>query len=139
MRRAAAILLGAVLFACATQPVAPGTPPVDWARADQESVVMVVTNDEDGDERRTKVWLVGVDGEGYLRTGETRWFANLERDPKLALEVAGVSYPMQVEFVHDTELSLKITAAFRAKYGFEDRMSGLMRRGAVSHMRLVPR
>jgi hypothetical protein len=139
MRRAAGILAGVVLFACASQPVAPGTPPVDWARADQESVVIVVTNDEDGDERRTQVWLVDVEGAGYLRTGATRWFANLERDPKLVLEVAGVSYPMQVELVHDTELSLKITAAFRAKYGWEDRMSGLFRRGAVSHMRLVPR
>lgn len=139
MRNASRIFAGALLLACATSAVTPARGRIDWARADQEKVVVVVTHDEDGDERRTKAWLVTVDGAGYLRTGETRWFANLERDPKLELRVAGVAYPMQVQFVHDTELSLKITSALREKYGWEDRVVGWFRSGPAHHLRLVPR
>jgi hypothetical protein len=136
MRRA--ILTGVLLLAsCATLPPKPATAPPDWKVLAEESTVEVVTRDPDGDARETTVWLVVVDGVGMIRTGSTRWFANLQRNPSLELRAAGAAYPMRVELVTDTEQIARVQAAFRTKYGFQDRTVLLMRGSELKHMRLL--
>ena len=112
---------------------------IDWAAADAEQVVQIVTRNEDGTPRETKVWLVVVEGQGYLRTGGTRWYANVERDPDVVLRVAGAEHPLRAALVEDPELVERVVTAFRTKYGFSDRMAGLIRFGDAHIMRLVPR
>jgi hypothetical protein len=102
-------------------------------------VVEIVTRDEDGAPRETKIWLVVVDGEGYIRTGGTRWWGNVERDPDVTLRVAGVEHPLRAELVTDEALLARVVASFRTKYGFSDRMAGLVRFGDTHVMRLERR
>ena len=61
-----------------------------------------MTSKEDGSERETKVWLVVVDGQGYIRTSQgTTWGGNVERNPDIALRIEGSEYPLRAVFVED--------------------------------------
>ena len=62
---------------------AEGGDAVQWDRYAEEGTVEVVTTNEDGSARVTKVWLAVVDGQGYIRTGKTRWGGNVERNPEI--------------------------------------------------------
>jgi len=115
-----ALALGFVLFAA--QARAQAIP--DWTAHAAEEEVQVVTHDSDGELRDTTVWLAVVDGQGYVRTGDTRWRANLERDPNTSFRIAGKEYPLRAQHVTDAELIARINAEFRAKYGFSDRFVG---------------
>ena len=64
----------------------------DWDSVADVEVIEVVTIDEDGDRRVTKVWFVLVDGVPYLRTNRSRWLDNLRRDPNLGLRIASREY-----------------------------------------------
>jgi hypothetical protein len=119
-----AILLAVACAACAATPVPEATAPIDWSAVADESVPRIVTVDPDGDARVTKLWLVVVDGAGYIRTSGTRWFANIERDPDVVLRIGGAAYPLRAKLVLDADLRDRINAAFRAKYGFWDRSVG---------------
>ena len=112
---------------------------MDWSVAAKPDVVEVLTTNEDGSTRETKVWIVAVDEQGYLRTGGTRWYANIEREPNVVLRSGGVDYPLRAELIEDEELSERIAAALREKHGFSDRMAGLIRFGPRRILRLVPR
>src|SRR5687768_15143125 len=46
---------------------AAATDEVDWPRVADTDVVEIVTSDEDGALRETKVWIVVLDGHGYVR------------------------------------------------------------------------
>ncbi len=111
----------------------------DWTGLTEADVVRIVTVDEDGSERTTKIWVVVVDGVAYVRTGATRWFANLERDPSVALLAGESEYSARAERVTAAERIGRVQAAFREKYGFMDRLTGLIRIGGPRIFRLVPR
>jgi hypothetical protein len=111
----------------------------DWPTVAEAQTVEVVTVDEDGDRRETTVWLVVVDGEGYIRTGGTRWGKNLQRDPQLVLRTGEQEWPLRIAAVEDETQREIITAAFREKYGFSDAMIGLVRGSNPTIMRLLPR
>ena len=112
---------------------------IDWSAAGAENVVEILTDNEDGTPRETKIWLVVVDGQGYIRTSGTRWYGNVERDLEVVLRVAGAEHPLRAELVTDEALVEKVVTAFRVKYGFSDRMAGLIRFGDTHILRLVPR
>ena len=84
---------------------------IDWTAMAEERVPEIVTRDPDGSERVTKRWLVGLDGDGLIRTGDTRWFRNIER----------------------------ADSAFREKYGFQDWLIHPFGEPDKNVMRLVPR
>jgi putative heme iron utilization protein len=113
-------------------------PAIDWAAQAEAQTVIAVTTDEDGEIRETKAWLVVVDAEGYIRTGNTRWGRNLERDPRLLLRVGEDEFSLRVVFVTDESEREKIEAAFREKYGFWDRIISPFRGGSPKMMQLVP-
>jgi len=96
----------------------------DWTALAAEEEVQVATHDADGELRNTTIWLAVVDGQGYLRTGDTRWRANLEREPDTVFRSAGQEYAMRAQHVTDPELIARINAVFREKYGFSDRFIG---------------
>ncbi|UCE86852.1 MAG: DUF2255 family protein [Deltaproteobacteria bacterium] len=126
-------------FLFASAPIAVAAERVEWGRYADEGTVRVTTTNEDGTTRTTKIWLVVVDGKGYIRTGNTRWGANVERDPDLVLHVASQDLPLRVEFVTDPTTRDAVVQAFRDKYGFSDWIIGPFRRGEPKIMRLVPR
>jgi hypothetical protein len=136
----AALVLGAALLACASMPLRAAQEPPTWDALADESTIQVVTVDPNGAERDTTIWLAVIDGQGYIRTGNTRWFANLQRDPALRLRAAGVEYPLKTELIQDPALCTRIDAAFREKYGLTDRVIAWFRSaGATKRMRLVAR
>jgi hypothetical protein len=136
---AASLAAALVLGGCAGT-IVEATAPIDWAAVADEGVPEVVTVDPDGDLRETKLWIVVLDGQAFIRTGDTRWFRNIERDPDVTLRIAGVAYPLRAEPVIDGPLRDRIHAAFREKYGFQDRLVGLTaNRADANILRLVPR
>jgi len=111
----------------------------DWPSVADVDTVQVVTADEDGELRDTTVWLLVVDGQGYIRTGGTRWGTNVRRDPQLELHVGDASYALRADFIEDGPRRQRIEDGFREKYGFSDAVAGLFRGGEPLIMRLEPR
>ena len=106
---------------------------------DDPEVVEVLTRNEDASIRETKIWIAFVEGEAFIRTGSTRWYGNVERDPDVVLRIGGRELPMRAERVADEEVLAKVEARFREKYGFSDRLAGMIRFGGPHIMRLAPR
>jgi len=112
----------------------------DWSALADESVIEVLTHDADGDLRETKVWVGVVDGVGYVRTSDTRWRANIERDADVVVRIAEQEYPLRAELVSDTALRARVNEVFRAKYGLTDRILGWFgNEGGKYQLALLPR
>jgi hypothetical protein len=114
----ASAVLAALGCASTVPPIADGA--VDWAAVAEEGVPTIVTHDADGSERVTKLWLVVLDGQGAIRTGDTRWYHNIQRDPNVVFWVGGYAYPMRAEPITDDALRKRVITAFREKYGWQD-------------------
>jgi hypothetical protein len=112
---------------------------VDWTAVADEAIPEIVTQDADGEERVTKLWLVVLDGEGLIRTGDSRWYRNIERDPNVVFRVGGHAYPLRAEVVTDESLVERANTAFREKYGWQDWMIHPFGEPDTNLMRLVPR
>jgi hypothetical protein len=125
-------------LACASMPPPPATGAPDWASLGDEKVPQLVTHDADGDERITKLWISVVDGRAYLRTGGSRWNANLEREPRAELWIGEHAYPVGVTRVEDSDLRVRIEAGFREKYGFGDKLISPFRSSEPNLWRLDP-
>ncbi len=139
MRSFASIVLVAGL-ACASGPVPVAQEPIDWGAADDRWSLHIVTVEPDGDPRVTRIWLAIVDGEGTLRTGDSRWWQNLERDPNCSIRLLGIDYPVRVEFVTRHEEKARIDDAFIEKYGWLERILFRQERGETheNYARLRP-
>ena len=111
----------------------------DWDRYSGVEVIDVLTFDEDGDLRQTPVWFVLLSGEAYLRTGNSRWLANLRRDPNLRLEIQSQRYEARAEEIVDDALVGKVDIAADRKYGLQDRLIRLFRTSSPRIVRLYPR
>lgn len=111
----------------------------DWQQVAEVDTVQVLTENEDGAVRNTRVWLAVVDGQGYIRTGGSSWGENVERDPDVRVRIEGTEYALHALFVEDDELRERIVAAFREKYGFSDALVGLFRGARPKIMRLTAR
>jgi hypothetical protein len=132
---ALALLIGFLLLAPSVRAQSP-----DWNAVAAEDVIVVLTHDVDGELRETTVWMGALDGVGYVRTSDTRWRANILRDPNVGVRVAGNEYPLRAELATDDALHARVNAVFRAKYGFTDRMLGwLGNEGGKYCLALLPR
>ena len=101
----------------------PPAPPEDLASA---KVIRGLTQDEDGDERNTKIWVAVVSSEPYIRMANTRWYKNLERGSSLTAVMDEKQYPATAVRVQDTKLIEQMHAnKFRQKYDFQDRLVGI--------------
>ena len=139
MRRFASIVL-LVGLACASGPLPIASSPIDWEAATERWSLHIVTVDPDGDERVTRIWLALVDGEGTVRTGDSRWWQNLKRDPNCRIRVLGSDYPLRAEFVAEYEDKARIDDAFLEKYGWLERTMFRQERGETheNYARLRP-
>ena len=112
---------------------------VDWEAVAKVEEIEVLTINEDGTAKETTIWLVVVDGAGFIRTSETSWWANVARDPNMTLRISGTKYPLRAEKIPNGELFDRVNDEFREKYGWSDRMISPFRRGGVKIMRMEPR
>ena len=109
-------------MACAQGSVPVASSPLDEAGIDDRWSHLVVTVDPDGDDRVTRIWLALVDGEVALRTGDSRWWANLQRDPQIRIRVSGSDHLYRAEFPTSHAEKVQIDEAFLEKYGGWDRV-----------------
>ncbi len=134
-----AFLLLALLVLLAPVSSASGEEAIEWDRHSEAGTVTVLTTNEDGSTRETKVWLAVFEGQGYIRTGNTRWGGNVERDPDITLRIEETEWPLRVEFVTDEAEREAVKKALRARYGFSDWILSPVRGRHPKIMRLVPR
>jgi hypothetical protein len=104
-----------------------------------ERVIQVVTTNPDGSSRTTKVWIVVVDDQAYIRTGATTWGGNVERDPDVRILTDSGEFDLRAVFVTDEAERDRVTQAFRDKYGWSDRLLSPFRGDHPRIMRLVER
>ena len=134
-----AILVLAAVILLTPVTGARGEAAIEWDRYAEEGTVEVITTDEDGSVRETKVWLAVVNGQGYIRTGKTRWGGNTERNPEVVLRIGETELPPRVECDTDPTERDAVKAALRAKHGFSDWILNPIRGKNPKTMRPVPR
>jgi hypothetical protein len=127
------------LLALALASLAGPAAAVGWSPFAEADVVRIVTQDADGSERDTPVWFVVVEGDGFVRTNDSRWLANIRRGSPVALRLEGVERAVAAEEVADPAVSAAVEEAFKAKYGFVQRVMSAFRVREPSVLRLVPR
>ena len=117
MARAVVSLL-LVLCASCRGDVTPTRVPLDWSAIADDQMILVVTTDPEGHRRTTRLWLVVLNGSGYLRTSETPWSQDIEHNPSFLLLAHDVSYPVSATRVpYGTDEHAQVMEAFAEKYG----------------------
>jgi hypothetical protein len=120
-----------------TLAIAAAAEPPDWSALAGRDTVSVATSNPDGTLRYTTVWIVVVDGRGYLRTGNTTWGENVVRDPDVRLVIGEREHALRVEFVEADDERALVMAAFNAKYGWTDSVIKWFRGARPKIMRLT--
>jgi hypothetical protein len=111
---------------------------VDWTPFAEEDVVEILTVDSDGEPRETKVWVVVVEDAAYVRTNDSRWLANIRRDPLVRIRVRERELPLRAEETTDRETTERVEEGFKAKYGWVQRMMSALRLREPAVLRLDP-
>ena len=113
--------------------------PFDWTPASSESVVEVLTSDADGDLRETPIWIVVIGDAGYVRTNDSKWLANIRRGSAVRLRVRDVESAVLAREVADAALKASVETAFKAKYGWMQRLMSVFRMREPVVLRLAPK
>jgi hypothetical protein len=119
MRIRYALILGvAALLASCGRTISPAQDQLDWSNVADHQMILVTTTDPDGEPRTTRLWIVVVDDSGYLRSADTRWAQDVERDPNFLLIADDVGYPVSATRVpFGTEEHSRVMDAYSEKYG----------------------
>ena len=123
-------ILFIVLGGCATGKTPVANQAVDVSALDSNWSLLVVTLDEDGDKRVTRIWIAIANGVPAIRTNERRWWKNLERDPAFHIRLDGVDYPVRAVEAVGEEDRIRIDEAFADKYGGWETLMFPQERGA---------
>ncbi|HKE90199.1 MAG TPA: DUF2255 family protein [Gemmatimonadales bacterium] len=111
-----------------------------WSPFAEADVVRIVTRDADGAERDTRVWFVVVGGDGFVRTNDSRWLANIRRGSPVALRLDHEGRTMEcavsAEEVNDATISAAVEEAYKEKYGFVQRVMSFFRMYEPTVLRL---
>lgn len=110
----------------------------DWEPYREDSTIEIITVDEDGTTRETKIWIVVLGERGFIRTNESRWLANIKRDPTVLLRTRGVESEFMAQIVSNDRVYDAVEEAFRQKYGFVQRLMSAFRMSRPTVMRLSP-
>jgi len=120
MRRALVVLALTTLVACASSPPMVATETIDWESVAATRTPWIVTHESDGGEKARPLWLVVLDGRGYIRTSQTSWFADIQGDANVMLRVGEIAYPLRAVPVVERSLRDRVSQGFREKYGVFD-------------------
>lgn len=91
-------------------------------------VVVLETRGADGTPRHTRLWIVEDDGQAWLRAGQaTPWLENLRERPDVVLERGGEQQRYRAVVVDDPATRERVHALMAEKYGFPDRVIGVIR------------
>ena len=92
-----------------------------WA-LESGGVAVVTTRTAQGELRETHVWYAETGGELWLEAGtpENPWYADVRRDPVLALRLGDAERRYRAEPFEDPASHERIRALMRARYGWRD-------------------
>jgi hypothetical protein len=128
--RLAGALLGLALL------IPAGAASADWAPFAETKTIEIHTQDEDGKARETKVWIVVVDGTGYVRTNDSRWLANIRRGSTVEIRAGETTLAVGAGEVEDEAIRDKVEEAFKAKYGAMQKFMSFLRISEPTVLRL---
>ena len=120
MRPALLALTLTSMLACASTPPMVATGPVDWDAIGATRTPWIVTNRPDGSEKSRPIWVVVMDGRGYVRTAQSSWLADIQNDANVKLRVGEIAYPLRAVPVVNRSLRDQVSQGFRDKYGAFD-------------------
>ncbi|WP_314614302.1 DUF2255 family protein [Streptomyces stackebrandtii] len=78
------------------------------------------TRVDDGSWTSRPLWIVGVDGEGYVRAAfgrRSQWLRSALSGAPMRVEAPWGLFPVRLEPVLDSALEDRVSEAYRAKYG----------------------
>lgn len=102
-------------------------------------VVELETFDERGNALKTRLWVVDIHEESWLRAGdpEATWLKRLEKNPEVILVRDGERLPLVATLWDDGPD--RINYMMREKYGYADQIVSLIHDpAAVVTVRLIP-
>ena len=129
--RTAMILLSSMALLAIT-PAEPGVGPpfVDTG------TIEIATTDEDGESRETPIWIVVLDDQGYVRTNDSRWLANIRRGSDVEIRAEDSALSVSAEEVDDEDTKARVEEAFKEKYGTMQRIMSFFRMREPTVLRL---
>jgi hypothetical protein len=130
--------LQALVFVCVASALSLSARAFDWTPLREDTVVEILTSDADGSLRETPVWIVVLDSAAYVRTNDSKWLANIRRGTAVRLRMRDVESPMHVVEMNDAAVAARVEEAFKAKYGFTQRVMSLFRMSEPTVLRLTP-
>ncbi|MHC4991924.1 MAG: hypothetical protein ACYTGC_13185 [Planctomycetota bacterium] len=81
-------------------------------------MILVTTTDPSDEPRTTRLWIVVVGESGYLRSADTQWARDVERNPEFLLIAGDLSYPVSAMWVpFGTDEHSRVMDAYSEKYG----------------------
>lgn len=101
--------------------------PNEWQPFAEQDVIQIITEDPDGDVRETKIWIVVLDGTGYIRTNNSRWLANIRRGSPVSLRSEEWESRVTATEIEDGEVDVQVESAFKSKYGLMQRVMSFFR------------
>lgn len=110
----------------------------DWQPFAEADVVEILTHDEDGAARETKVWIVVLDESGYARTNDSRWLANIRRGSEVSLRLGELTLRAHAGERAEPALCERVERAFLEKYGTMQRIMSALRFSEPTVLELVP-
>lgn len=114
----ATLLTVAVLLLSCGRTISSAQDQLDWATVADRQMILITTMDPEGEPRTTRLWIVVVDRSGYLRSADTRWSRDVQREPNFLLIVDDVSYPVSAtQVLYGTDEHARVMEAFADKYG----------------------
>jgi hypothetical protein len=110
----------------------------DWTAAREDSVIEILTSDADGSLRETPVWIVVLGDAAYVRTNDSKWLANIRRGSAVRVRIREVESPVVATETQDAALAAQVEEAYKAKYGFTQRVMSLFRFNEPTLLKLTP-
>ena len=139
----ASIALGASLgLALLAHAARASSPPPVWEDLADVPTIQIKTTDAEGDAVERTIWLLVLDGQGYVRAGGTsRWDANVDAHPDVSAQIDGIWYDLRAKRIPEGALYDQVMQGMRDKYGLEDMLISPLRAlgGSPRIMRLDAR
>jgi hypothetical protein len=110
----------------------------DWAPYREDSTIEIITLNSDESPRETKIWIVVLDDAGYVRTNDSKWLANIRRDPAVQLRTRDVTSDFVAQEVDDPVVFDRVEQAFKDKYGFMQKFMSAIRMSRPTVLRISP-
>ena len=105
-------------------------------------VIDLRTQGADGRAYESRLWVVDVDGQAYLRTGsdKSQWLERLRLNPQVGVTRSGVTANFIATPIDDPAIRVRVNAATAEKYGIAE---SILRMGVLDPehtvaIRLVP-